>query len=373
MENLVTIATFDFPAEAETQKIRLEHSGIRAFLSDNNLVGMNWFLSNAVGGVKLQVAAEDADRANRILERSQAARTPPADEAPEENIAFACQECGKTITFPGERRGHVEVCPHCGGYVDVPRETDESLLVKSETIASQSDSEQARRQSGAEVGSRTTAQLWFEVLAVLCLAFVPDLFYTIVIVSGELPRSHPFVYQNLSLIIRSLQASMPLLAILALTKDRWSQFGIVRPKWIVDAILTCVVWFSSLIAWQFTMSLLPSAMLERLVSLQLVRRAAPEGTAEYLLLLIACIANGFAEELVMRGYLITRLERLLGSTSAAVLVSTVLFASYHFYQGLASVIGIAAIGLVYAISFCLFRRLWPLCLAHAIADIIALL
>jgi hypothetical protein len=67
----------------------------------------------------------------------------------------------------------------------------------------------------------------------------------------------------------------------------------------------------------------------------------------------------------MRGYLIPRLEQLLRSTWIAVLVSTLLFASYHVYQGAASTIIIGAMGLVYAVSFCLFRRLWPLCVAHA--------
>ena len=42
----------------------------------------------------------------------------------EEAITFACQECGKGLTLPGDRGGHVETCPHCGSYVDVPRESD---------------------------------------------------------------------------------------------------------------------------------------------------------------------------------------------------------------------------------------------------------
>ena len=80
----------------------------------------------------------------------------------------------------------------------------------------------------------------------------------------------------------------------------------------------------------------------------------------------ACIASGFSQELVFRGYLIARLERLLGSTSLAILITTVMFGSYHLYQGFVPAIGIAVSGLVYAVSFCLFRRLWPICVAHAL-------
>jgi membrane protease YdiL (CAAX protease family) len=74
----------------------------------------------------------------------------------------------------------------------------------------------------------------------------------------------------------------------------------------------------------------------------------------------------------MRGYLIARFERLLRSTWLAVLITTVMFGSYHLYQGVGPAIVIAASGLVYAAAFCWFRRLWPLCVAHALADFIAL-
>jgi hypothetical protein len=45
---------------------------------------------------------------------------PVPDGVPRGRIPFACQSCGKNITFPGERGGHVEICPYCNEYVDVP-------------------------------------------------------------------------------------------------------------------------------------------------------------------------------------------------------------------------------------------------------------
>jgi membrane protease YdiL (CAAX protease family) len=111
-------------------------------------------------------------------------------------------------------------------------------------------------------------------------------------------------------------------------------------------------------------------MLEGLASGRAATRLRPDGIARFFLLVVAQGANGFAEELVMRAYLITRLERLLSTTWVAVVVTTVLFASYHIYLGFAGMIGAAAIGFVYAISFCWFRRLWPLCVAHALHNIL---
>src|SRR5262245_35595910 len=66
---LVTIATFDQPAQARLAKNALDEEGIQNAISDENLVAMDWLLSNAVGGVKVQVWEEDAERAVAVLER----------------------------------------------------------------------------------------------------------------------------------------------------------------------------------------------------------------------------------------------------------------------------------------------------------------
>jgi len=67
---LVTVATFMYPAQAHVARGRLESEGIRAFVADENLITMNWLYANTIGGVKLQVSAADADRARAILEQT---------------------------------------------------------------------------------------------------------------------------------------------------------------------------------------------------------------------------------------------------------------------------------------------------------------
>ncbi len=66
-DDLVTIASFSFIHEAELARSSLESEGIPAFVADANIVGINWLLSNAVGGVKLQVRRCDLDLAKEIL------------------------------------------------------------------------------------------------------------------------------------------------------------------------------------------------------------------------------------------------------------------------------------------------------------------
>src|SRR5262245_3733301 len=55
-QDLVTVGTFRDLPEAHALKMRLEAAGIPAYLADAELVAMDWLLSNAVGGVKVQVA-----------------------------------------------------------------------------------------------------------------------------------------------------------------------------------------------------------------------------------------------------------------------------------------------------------------------------
>ncbi len=66
MANFVTIALFNSQPKAEGARLHLAHHGIRSVLQDENIVAMDWFLSNAVGGIKLQVVEEDVADATSL-------------------------------------------------------------------------------------------------------------------------------------------------------------------------------------------------------------------------------------------------------------------------------------------------------------------
>jgi hypothetical protein len=68
-KRMVTIATFDQPAQARIAENVLKEVGIPVTVADETIVAMDWLLSNAVGGIKVQVWEEDADRAVAALER----------------------------------------------------------------------------------------------------------------------------------------------------------------------------------------------------------------------------------------------------------------------------------------------------------------
>src|SRR5712691_8986685 len=65
-DRLITVATFSVDLEAELAKNRLEEEGIRAFLQGETATGL-FQLGYAPGGIQLQVAEEDGERAVDVL------------------------------------------------------------------------------------------------------------------------------------------------------------------------------------------------------------------------------------------------------------------------------------------------------------------
>ena len=90
---LTTIASFSFPHEAQLAKTSLDAAGIPAFIADENTINMQWLYSNALGGVKLQVPFQFAEKATEILSQDLSAQT--EEECGKNEIT--CQKCGRCI------------------------------------------------------------------------------------------------------------------------------------------------------------------------------------------------------------------------------------------------------------------------------------
>lgn len=118
MSELVTVEAYSTPTEAEVDRTFLEREGVRAYVADAEILAMDWLLGAAVGGVKLQVAAADVQRARELLQSLRAERQAKESKLPD--IEFTCEDCNELIRFPGKRAGGVESCPKCNAYVDVP-------------------------------------------------------------------------------------------------------------------------------------------------------------------------------------------------------------------------------------------------------------
>jgi hypothetical protein len=69
LRELITLRKFRDLPEALLARGCLESAGIESCLLDDNMVRLDWFWSNLMGGIKLQVRPEDADAAISILDQ----------------------------------------------------------------------------------------------------------------------------------------------------------------------------------------------------------------------------------------------------------------------------------------------------------------
>jgi membrane protease YdiL (CAAX protease family) len=87
--------------------------------------------------------------------------------------------------------------------------------------------------------------------------------------------------------------------------------------------------------------------------------------------LLAALENGFLEEVLVVGYLLTRLRQLDVRWEVALVASALLRGSYHLYQGGGQALGNVLMGLVFGYVWLRWRRLWPLVVAHTVMDVVS--
>ena len=101
----VTVRKFRDLPKALLAKTSLESAGIDSVLIDANVVRLDWFWSNLMGGVKLQVDPEDAESATEILD----------------------QPIPENLDIPGIGVYQQPRCPKCGSFDVAFQELDEPV------------------------------------------------------------------------------------------------------------------------------------------------------------------------------------------------------------------------------------------------------
>jgi hypothetical protein len=87
---MITIARFSTPEEAHLFRLRLASGGVEAFILDEHMVQMDWLISNAIGGVRVQIAEEDIEASRQILQ--------DAPDDPDAAITVTCPFCESITT-----------------------------------------------------------------------------------------------------------------------------------------------------------------------------------------------------------------------------------------------------------------------------------
>ena len=97
MNTFVNIARFQYSSEAQTVKGKLQSEGIQVFLVDQVLIDTDPLVSQAVGGIKLNVYTEDEERARAILKEIE---------------SYSLDDEGKPVVCPKCESARVKVYTH---------------------------------------------------------------------------------------------------------------------------------------------------------------------------------------------------------------------------------------------------------------------
>ena len=95
---LTTVATFPELHQAELARSVLEANDIQVMLADDNVVGLHPLAGPAIGGVRLQVAEQDAEEARSILVSEDGVDDDQI--VVEDGSDLTCSTCGSVLPDP---------------------------------------------------------------------------------------------------------------------------------------------------------------------------------------------------------------------------------------------------------------------------------
>jgi membrane protease YdiL (CAAX protease family) len=221
---------------------------------------------------------------------------------------------------------------------------------------------------GVPLGSAPTGRaVWREVAVVVAVGVVPNFVGAVQSLcdpATALPLPPlPYWLDSFQLGVLSACTILVTLYIISRSGESWEHFGLPRPQ-ILDLPLGGFMLMVALVVW---------ARVPPIPDFGFGARSGdysrPHGAGDHILMVVKYALSAFAEELVTRAYLITRLKVLLRSRGEAVLFAALLFACYHTYQGPVGAIHALVFGLTYGVIFLVIGRVWPLAIGHALYNI----
>jgi len=176
-----------------------------------------------------------------------------------------------------------------------------------------------------------------------------------------------------ALILRNLQYIALIWFMAWRNSERLSLFGLVRPKFAADILIGVGVFLiakamqAAVIYIQMTESHAVDIASNISTSILRFNRESSFATIIIAMILVSC-----SEELIYRGYFLTRFRMITGSNVVAVLFSSVMFGISHWPMPITTIVGTALVGIVLGVIRVFRCSLWPSIFAHLINNIIFL-
>src|ERR1700733_11086887 len=108
------------------------------------------------------------------------------------------------------------------------------------------------------------------------------------------------------------------------------------------------------------------------VELNVVAENLPDVWWRFPVLVLSAAQNGIYEEVIVVGYLLSRLDKLGVKPGWAIAISATIRGSYHLYQGIGAFFGNAAMGVIFGLFYRRYGRVTPLIIAHTLIDAVTL-
>ncbi|MEW5801848.1 MAG: type II CAAX endopeptidase family protein [bacterium] len=182
------------------------------------------------------------------------------------------------------------------------------------------------------------------------------------------PDSCPFSITALITIFRNLGLTALIFFILTLRGEQPSLIGWTRKdlkKHVFWGIVTFPLFYFSV---GEILDFFTHAGLSHIEEVPL--SLMPTGIWEIVLGGVLVLVVAFAEEIIFRGYLITRLEEITENPLISVLLSTLLFTIGHAYEGAAGMMAVGYIGLVFSLLFLWKKSLAMVIVLHFLTNFI---
>lgn len=161
-------------------------------------------------------------------------------------------------------------------------------------------------------------------------------------------------------------------------KQKLRSIGFIRPINWGKTILICVL---LAIAIEMSFEILFNPIIERFTAAKIDLSGLDNirgNLSDYLIwLLLGWIIGGFIEEILFRGFLITRISNLFSSKNlgylTAIVLTSAVFGYSHLYQGWSGVISTGLIAVLLGIIFIKNHKiLWYSILTHGFVNVIGL-
>ncbi|MEE9553495.1 MAG: type II CAAX endopeptidase family protein [candidate division Zixibacteria bacterium] len=154
------------------------------------------------------------------------------------------------------------------------------------------------------------------------------------------------------------------------SRTRFSEIGFAREAINWSNVGSAIIFFIG--AWGLMVliksSIIRSGYIPETDFLRLMPATAIEGGLWALL----SAGAAFSEELIFRGFVITRLKRITGKFWIGAVLGSLAFSMGHLYQGMAGVLLTFIYGMLFAGLFAARRSVFPCVVAHFLQDIIVL-